>query len=275
MRIRPFLPATLVVTALLWQTPAFAATQPAVSVVRLKAIMSQMVRRHGRTAALSSSRRTGASTSATQSIPRAANKLRSELAAERARLRALRVQHHLSPPASPLPSSSSSSSAAPLAPALTVSPRIPTVYQRPDAPRVQVSARVEEIRAQILSLVNIERANTGLAPLAESEYLDASAQQYAMAMAQNDFFSHTGPDGSSSTDRIRLTGYLAPPCDCDWTFWTGENLGKGQRTADDVMRDWMNSPGHRANIMNANYTDIGIGYADGYWVQHFGSVQRH
>lgn len=93
-------------------------------------------------------------------------------------------------------------------------------------------------------------------------------------MADEQFFAHRDPQGNSSLDRIRATGYLDTPCDCGWSYLTGENLGRGQDSAAEVMEAWMGSPGHRDNILNSGFTEIGVGVFDGYWVQHFGTVRE-
>jgi hypothetical protein len=108
-----------------------------------------------------------------------------------------------------------------------------------------------------------------LQPLTRVGALDRSAQDYAVRMAREGFFSHTAPDGSDPGDRIQAVSYPA-------RTW-GENIAAGQQTAESVMFAWMNSPGHAANILNANFTHIGIGVAAGgpyriYWVQNFGAT---
>ena len=129
---------------------------------------------------------------------------------------------------------------------------------------------------RVLELTNVERAKAGLKPLALDNQLTQAAQGHSDSMAVDDFFSHTGADGSSVGDRVR---------DTDYNFSrTGENIAVGQRTPEQVVEGWMNSPGHRANILNANYTEIGIGYEylqndtgsvnyNHYWTQVFGTPQ--
>jgi uncharacterized protein YkwD len=82
-------------------------------------------------------------------------------------------------------------------------------------------------------------------------------------MAINRYFSHTSLDGRTFDERIRDAGYTRP---------AAENIAKGQRSADDVMRAWMNSKGHRANILNCSYAAIGVGLdtRGWYWTQDFG-----
>ena len=117
--------------------------------------------------------------------------------------------------------------------------------------------------AQVISLVNNERAKAGCAPLAEEEHLTKAAQNYSDQMSAGNFFSHTSPDGTTFDQRIKAAGYPKPGA---------ENIAKGQTSAAQVMNDWMHSDGHRANILNCSLTKIGVGVttAGWYWVQDFG-----
>jgi uncharacterized YkwD family protein len=99
--------------------------------------------------------------------------------------------------------------------------------------------------------------NTKLAGMAEKKAEDLRDKNY---------FDHQSPTYGSPFDMMRQFGISYTSA--------GENIAKGQRTPDEVMNGWMNSPGHRANIMNTNYTEIGVGYVTdsngtGYWVQEF------
>jgi uncharacterized protein YkwD len=116
---------------------------------------------------------------------------------------------------------------------------------------------------KVLELTNIERAKQGLAPLKGNKELNYAADKYAELMSDKNYFSHTGPDGSSPWDRMKKVGFDAQTM--------GENIAAGQRTPEEVVEAWMNSPGHRANILNRNYTQLGVGFDDNYWVQNFGS----
>lgn len=144
-----------------------------------------------------------------------------------------------------------------------------SVRSKPSAP---ASLYVREIRTEMLQRVNDERTNKGLAPLAINNDLNTSAQLYAIDMSTRKFFSHTDPDGRGSKDRIEASGYFDLPCDCLSYYYTGENLAVNQKTVEEAVDAWMNSPGHKANILNKYYTEIGIGYENGYWVQHFGHI---
>lgn len=106
----------------------------------------------------------------------------------------------------------------------------------------------------MLQLVNRERSRAGLQALSLSQKLDQAADGYSTRMATGDFFDHTDQQtGSSPGDRIEAAGYT------DWSTW-GENISAGQTTAEAVFQGWMNSTGHRANILNPNFTHMGLGY---------------
>jgi uncharacterized protein YkwD len=127
---------------------------------------------------------------------------------------------------------------------------------------------------QVVELVNVERAQIGCPPLQISLQLTAAAQGHSADMALNDYFSHTSLDGRSPWDRIRAEGY---------NFWSAaENIAAGYPTPTSVVAAWMDSDGHRANILNCDLEDIGVGYfylADDtgelnyrhYWTQDFGT----
>lgn len=134
--------------------------------------------------------------------------------------------------------------------------------EEPDAP--EESGGVQEAAAAVTSLVNAARRDAGLSELELDADLCAAAQARAQEIAQS--FSHTRPDGSSCFTILEEFGisYRA----------AGENIAMGQRTPEEVMDGWMNSSGHRANILNGTFTSIGVGYyVDGagaaHWVQIF------
>lgn len=116
--------------------------------------------------------------------------------------------------------------------------------------------------AQVLQLTNAQRAKHGCAALVRNRTIDRAAQGYATQMSRAGTFSHRGPNGSTFDQRIRASGYQRPG---------GENIAEGQDGAGEVVTDWMNSPGHRRNILDCSFRTIGLGHtADGYWVQDFG-----
>ncbi|MFI7242465.1 CAP domain-containing protein [Streptomyces qinglanensis] len=119
--------------------------------------------------------------------------------------------------------------------------------------------------SEILALVNQERAKAGCKPLTADAELAALAGDYSEDMARRGYFSHTSPDGKSPWDRAEAAGV---------SDLGGENIARGQANARSVMDSWMNSPGHRANILNCDYRTLGVGahFAEGgpWWTQDFG-----
>ncbi|MBE9183961.1 SCP-like extracellular [Microcoleus sp. LEGE 07076] len=105
---------------------------------------------------------------------------------------------------------------------------------------------------RVLELTNIERSKLGLSPLTLNTQLLSAAQTQSQNMALQDFFSHTGKDGSSTRSRITATGYQFRVA--------AENIAAGSSTPEQVVEGWMNSSGHRTNILNPNLKEIGIGY---------------
>ncbi len=129
------------------------------------------------------------------------------------------------------------------------------------------SGKPSGLGAQVIALVNEERASAGCGPLTDDSLLRAAAQGHSEDMAARDFFDHTNPDGEDPGQRITAAGYR-------WSTY-GENIAKGQQTAESVMTSWMNSPGHRANILNCDFKNIGVGIHNGsggpWWTQNFGA----
>jgi len=123
------------------------------------------------------------------------------------------------------------------------------------------------VEQEILDLVNAQRAGAGCGALSLHPALTAAADGHAEDMKANGYFSHDSQDGRSPFDRITAAGYSYRTA--------GENIAQGQRDAAAVMDAWMNSSGHRANILNCAFTDLGVGYAEGsggpWWVQNFGA----
>jgi uncharacterized protein YkwD len=117
---------------------------------------------------------------------------------------------------------------------------------------------------QVVALVNQERVKEGLAPLTIDTKVQVAAQVRAKECEQ--LFSHTRPDGSSFSTALKEQNVSYRS--------SGENIAWGQRSPEEVMKAWMNSSGHRANIMNPNFTTIGVGYYENatgtdYWCQLF------
>ncbi|MEU1404604.1 CAP domain-containing protein [Streptomyces sp. NPDC005728] len=121
--------------------------------------------------------------------------------------------------------------------------------------------------AEVVALTNAERARAGLPPLAADPPLTRAAQAHCADMVARDFYAHTSPDGSRPWDRAAAAGSRRRTI--------GENIACGQRSPAEVVDGWMNSPGHRANILKPEFTHIGVGFTGGgragtYWAQLFG-----
>jgi uncharacterized YkwD family protein/spore coat assembly protein SafA len=123
---------------------------------------------------------------------------------------------------------------------------------------------VKKLESEVVRLVNVERAKHGLAPLTQNWELSRVARYKSQDMKNKGYFSHYSPTYGSPFDMMKQFGFK---------FYTaGENIAMGQRTPQEVMTGWMNSPGHRANILKADFKEIGVGLArDGsmYWTQMF------
>lgn len=119
--------------------------------------------------------------------------------------------------------------------------------------------------AEVLALVNKERTAVGCPALTVNEKLTKAAQDHSEDMAAHSNMSHTGSDGSDPGQRITRAGY-------QWSTYA-ENVAYGYDTAAKVMEGWMNSPGHKRNILDCNVKEIGIGLAQPgqYWTQDFGA----
>ena len=151
---------------------------------------------------------------------------------------------------------------------LAVNPQITNadqikVNQIVKIPNVSQDKKLEK---EVVTLVNQERAKVGLAPLKDNWELSRVARYKSEDMANKNYFSHTSPTYGSPFDMIKNFGikYMA----------AGENIAMGQQTSASVMTAWMNSSGHKANILNANFTEIGVGVARNksgtiYWTQQF------
>lgn len=127
----------------------------------------------------------------------------------------------------------------------------------------QLDASVTAYEKEVIRLVNNIRTENGLKPLQENWELSRVARYKSQDMADNRYFSHTSPTYGSPFQMIKAFGL-------SYRF-AGENIAYGQRTPQEVVNAWMNSSGHRANILHASYTQIGVGYvASGrYWTQMF------
>ncbi|GAA4351362.1 hypothetical protein GCM10023145_15470 [Angustibacter luteus] len=119
----------------------------------------------------------------------------------------------------------------------------------------------------MLALVNTARSTAGCRPVTSDAALTRAAVGHSTDMATHDYFSHVSQDGRTFDQRIHAAGYSGG--------LLGENIAAGQRSPAAVMDSWMNSPGHRANILNCGFSKLGVGVARGgsygvYWTQDFG-----
>lgn len=129
-----------------------------------------------------------------------------------------------------------------------------------------------KVRQQMLARVNAVRKQAGLGPIKGNARLDRSAQAHAEDMLARGFFAHKSPSGTTVRERSTAAGYA-------WRT-IGENIAFGQTSVSEVMETWMDSPGHRKNILTRDFTELGIGLALGrgkdgkfqvLWVQNFGA----
>ncbi|MBT2293524.1 serine protease [Paenibacillus albidus] len=157
------------------------------------------------------------------------------------------------PAATPAPTAAPAATPAPTAkPAATAKPAT--------TGSAQTNSKSSYI-AQVVALVNKERATAGLSPVTALESLNKVAGAKATDMRVNNYFSHTSPTYGSPFDMMKSFGVTYS--------YAGENIAMGQKTPQEVMTAWMNSQGHRANILSANFNYIGVGFDNNYWVQEF------
>lgn len=136
--------------------------------------------------------------------------------------------------------------------------------EQPETPGTDNENNDNSFASQVIDLVNQERAKEGLPALKYNEKVANAA--LVRAKETETLFDHTRPNGSSFSTALTENGVVFNGA--------GENIAYGQKSPEEVMKGWMNSPGHRANIMNKNFTTIGVGYyqnANGvkYWTQLF------
>lgn len=142
----------------------------------------------------------------------------------------------------------------------------------PPATTVPTTAVPSGWRAQLLSLVNAQRALAGVSPLTLCNSLSRAAQDFSGVLAGWGTLSHVGPDGSTLYSRVAAAGYSG-------YLMVGENLAAGQLDAATVVNSWMGSSGHRANLLHQGFTQLGAGRTDvtsggstvPYWVLDLGA----
>ena len=141
--------------------------------------------------------------------------------------------------------------------------------------RTRGLADLELVRRQMLQRVNDERRTAGRPPLVLEPRLVQCAQRYADLMLARSHYGHRGPDGDTIRERAERAGY-------DKYLALGENLAQGQYSVQEVMDGWMQSPGHRENLLSPGFRDVGFGLAYGHngngwqvlWVQCLGEPRR-
>lgn len=127
---------------------------------------------------------------------------------------------------------------------------------------VPAADNVAVVGQATLCLLNQERAANGVGPLVENPALSSASTGYSQRMVAQGFFAHESPDGGTLVDRLTAVGYLG----ADDAWVVGENIGWGQAslaTARSMVDAWMNSPGHRENLLSADYRQVGLGLALG------------
>jgi uncharacterized protein YkwD len=158
--------------------------------------------------------------------------------------------------------------AAVAAPAAVQAPALP-LLPGPSAPHhssgSSYSSHLNGPAAQVLALTNAQRSKAGCRPLAVDSRLTRVAQQHSTDMARRSYFSHTDPSGHTWEQRQVSAGWSA-------NRTGGENIARGPSDARTVMNGWMSSPPHRQNILDCQFTTIGVGYSPrgDYWAQDFG-----
>ncbi|NAO99153.1 hypothetical protein FRY77_24525 [Halomonas sp. MG34] len=142
-------------------------------------------------------------------------------------------------------------------------PQQPVAEETEQTTEQNQSSELSQFEQEVVELTNQERAKQGLSPLKIDTELSKVAREKSRDMASNGYFAHNSPSYGSPFDMMKQFGISYSTA--------GENIAKGQRTPEEVVNAWMNSEGHRANIMNANFTHIGVGYVEqgNHWTQQF------
>src|SRR5690625_4798478 len=139
----------------------------------------------------------------------------------------------------------------------------PEVPKQEEQPSQTQSEQLSQFEREVVELTNNERTKNGLAPFQIDEELSKVAREKSRDMSVRNYFDHNSPTYGSPFDMMKSYGisYRA----------AGENIAKGQRTPQEVVNGWMNSPGHRANILNGSFTHIGVGFVEqgNHWTQMF------
>jgi uncharacterized protein YkwD len=153
-----------------------------------------------------------------------------------------------------------------------VTPRPPAANPNPGPatpPPPPVGGQDEGWRTEMLGIINAERAKGGLQPMALCGTLNTAAQSFAEDLARRGILTHYGADGSDPARREQAAGYRAAPG--QRYMYGAENAAQGQQSVTQVMTGWLNSPGHRANLMASATNHVGLGRSGVFWVQDFGT----
>ena len=137
----------------------------------------------------------------------------------------------------------------------------PSLPETPEAPDQDSTSAMSQLELAACELVNEHRAAYGLAPLTIDAELSVKARIKSEDMKVNNYFSHNSPTYGSPFAMMQSLGLSYRTA--------GENIAMGYSAAEAVVNAWMNSEGHRANILSGSYTSMGIGYVNGYWTQWF------
>jgi uncharacterized protein YkwD len=169
------------------------------------------------------------------------------------------------------PSPAASTTGSPTAPSSTASPStslgVSPGRKASPKPSATGTDRITSAENEVLRLVNVERGKAGCTAVHADSRLHKAARDFSALMAAKNFFDHVSPDGSTFVDRIARAGYPRDQA-------AAENIAYGYLSAAAVMKGWMNSDGHRRNILNCDIKAIGVGLAyrgsTPYWTQDFG-----
>jgi len=156
----------------------------------------------------------------------------------------------------------------PVLPDTPIVPEAPVLPEEPNTPEIpeevpdnNASGTISQLEQAACDLINRQRAAYGLAPLTISTDLSVKARIKSEDMKTNKYFSHNSPTYGSPFQMMKALGITYQSA--------GENIAMGYSTAEAVVKAWMNSESHRANILSDRYTSMGIGFVDGYWTQWF------
>jgi uncharacterized protein YkwD len=176
-------------------------------------------------------------------------------------LRTHRTKKQANPPVSPSPAPEAGSApaiqASPTAHDATIANVLATPCQNTEL--TPEPGNIALVRAAVLCLINVKRAENGENPLVPSAQLEQAAEGHCQELIADDYFAHVSPSGETPVDRIRETGYIPAPSD---GYVIGENLAWGTyqlSTPQAIVSAWIASPGHLANILEAQYRETGIG----------------